>query len=201
MHFVRGAPRPVASVAILPGAFNPPTVAHLALIEAGRERAGQVICVVPRELPHKRFEGATFDERVQMLDRIAASGYDFDVAISDGGLFIEIARECRAAFQRDVNVAFLCGRDTAERITGWDYGYAGAINQMLEEFRLLVADRRGRFQPPPGLDHAIELLPGRADVDTISSTEIRRRIEQGEPWADLVPEAIHDLVGRIYERR
>src|SRR5450759_5952675 len=105
MEFVRGAPRG-STVGILAGAFNPPTVAHLALIDAARSRVDQVICVLPREFPHKQYQGATLEGRLQMLDRLAAE-HGFGVAVTERGLFIDIAREARAAFPGSVDVAFL----------------------------------------------------------------------------------------------
>ncbi len=198
MEFIRGAPRG-STVGILAGAFNPPTVAHLALIDAARSRVDQVICVLPREFPHKQYEGATLEGRLRMLDRVSAE-HAFDVAVTEGGLFIDIAREARAAFGSRIDVAFLCGRDAAERILTWDYGRSGTIESMLEEFRLLVADRGGPFAPPPHLAHRIDPLETAIDVNAISSSEVRRRIESGQPWRELAPPCIHDLVPLIYGR-
>ncbi len=198
MEFIRGGARG-ASAGILAGAFNPPTIAHIALIEAARPYVDQVICVLPREFPHKQYHGATPAQRVEMLDSIAA-GHPIDVAVAERGLFIDIARETRAAFGCPVDIAFLCGSDAAERILTWDYGHPGAIQSMLEEFRLLVADRDTVFRPRPELVSRIGALPVPAGVSSISSTEVRRRIAAGEPWRELVPPEIHHLVPRIYGR-
>src|SRR5215831_3110182 len=171
MEFVRGRPggtRP----GILAGAFNPPTIAHLALIDAAEPYVDQVICVLPREFPHKSYDGATLAERLEMLDRIAAER-TIDVAVAGRGLFIDIARETRAAFARPVDIAFICGSDAAERILTWDYGHPGAIERMLEEFRLLVADRDTVVQPRPDLARRMELLAIPAGVGSMSSTDVR----------------------------
>ena len=198
MEFVCGGPRGTRP-GILAGAFNPPTIAHLALIEAAQPYVDQVICVLPREFPHKSYHGATLAERLEMLDRIAAER-QIDVAVAERGLFIEIAREARTAFARPVDIAFICGSDAAERILTWDYGHPGAIEEMLEEFRLLVADRDTVFQPRPDLARGMEALAIPAGVTSMSSTDVRRRIAAGEPWHELVPRQIHDLVTSIYGR-
>jgi len=198
MDFVRGGPRGTRP-GILAGAFNPPTIAHLALIDAAQPFVDQIIAILPREFPHKRYHGATLDERLEMLDRIAA-GHPIDVAVAEHGLFIDIAREARTAFGRPIDIAFLCGSDAAERILTWDYGHPGAIERMLDEFRLLVADRDTVFQPRPDLARRIGALSIPAGVGSISSTEVRRRIAAGEPWYELVPPEIHDLVTTIYGR-
>src|SRR5436190_11416331 len=194
MEFVRGEPGPARSLAILAGAFNPPTIAHLALIDAAQGHVDRTLCVIPREFPHKHFHGATLEQRLEMLDRISAAGYAFDVAVSDSGLFIDMARECRRAFQHDVDVAFLCGRDAAERIVAWDYGDERAIERMLNEFRLMVAARGGHYEPPESIAHRIEQLRTSLDVDAVSSTEVRRRIAGAETWEELVPDPARDMV-------
>src|ERR1700722_19308460 len=95
------------SIAVLSGAFNPLTRAHLALVDAGLSVADEVVCVVPRSYPHKTFEGAAFEERLEML-RQAQGGYQ--VVVTEGGLFVDIARELRRT-RPDARIDFLCGRD------------------------------------------------------------------------------------------
>lgn len=158
-----------------------------------------VACVVPRAYPHKEFSGADFQERVEML---AALGYP--VLASDRGLFIEIAREFRrdVAAGADVELHFLCGRDAAERIVGWDYGdTVEGIERQLSEYRLLVAARQGEYEAPSHVRHGVSNLTMEAGYDEVSSTLVRELLAQGnEGWRQHVPEAIHDLVRRIYSR-
>jgi nicotinate (nicotinamide) nucleotide adenylyltransferase len=181
-------------IGILAGAFNPVTRAHVALAEAAREVVDEIVCVLPRDYPHKEWHGAQLDERVDMLRRTGS----FDrVEITRGGLFIEIARELH---QPGAELHFICGRDAAERVLHWDYGDAGAVSRMLQEFRLLVASRDGHFDPPGHLRHAIRPLKVGKSLDEISSTEVRRRIASGEEWRHLVPETIVEIVHEIYVR-
>lgn len=186
------------TVGILAGAFNPVTRAHLALVDAGLQVVDEVVCVVPRAYPHKTFEGADFEDRLTML-RAAARRYE--IATTEGGLFIEIAREIRRARRLSTadEIYFLCGRDAAERILGWDYGAPDAAARMLKEFRLLVAARHGEFTAPEQFKSRVRPLRIAGGFDDLSSTEVRRRIATGEPWEHLVPEAMIDLVRRIYK--
>jgi nicotinate (nicotinamide) nucleotide adenylyltransferase len=180
-------------VGVLAGAFNPVTCAHIALAEAALKAVDEVICVVPRAYPHKHFHGAALENRVEMLRRAGAGRYR--VEITEGGLFVDIARELR---RTETEIAFVCGRDAAERIIHWDYGEAGAIEKMLDEFSLLVAERGGKYEAPAHLRHRVRHLELAQDFSGVSSTEVRRRIAAGEPWEHLVPEAISDQVLRIY---
>src|SRR5438105_12585441 len=139
MEFRRRAAGRLAQLGILPGAFNPPTVAHVALARAALNSSDvdEVVFVLPRQLPHKEFSGATLEQRLEMIAAVAIDPA-FSVALTEGGLFIDIAEECRAAYGHAVRLRFLCGRDAAERIVNWDYGHPGAFANMLTRFDLLV---------------------------------------------------------------
>jgi len=197
LEFYRQTFQKPRKVGILAGSFNPPTVAHLELADAASRCVDLVLYVVPRVFPHKEYSGATLEQRIGMLD---AAGLDIPhaIAASSQGLFIDIARETREHFGAGVELAFICGRDAAERILNWDYGRAGVVKEMLGEFELLVAPRGGQFAPWEEFRHRIHLLPIRAGHEAVSSTEVRERIARGEPWEHLVPEKIREQVKRIY---
>jgi cytidyltransferase-like protein len=182
----------VKRTGVLAGAFNPMTRAHLALAEAAARTVDEVICVVPRVYPHKEFHGAALEDRIEML---RAAGGSYGVKTTAGGLFIDIARELRSP---DSEILFICGRDAAERIIRWDYGEAGAIERILEEFSLLVAEREGTYDPPAHLRHRVHRLELDNDWSGVSSTEVRRRIAAGEPWEHMVPGPIVNRVRTIY---
>ncbi|MBZ5724283.1 MAG: hypothetical protein LAP87_04740 [Acidobacteriia bacterium] len=198
LHRAAGHPR---LLAVLPGTFNPVTVAHLALAQAALARVEEVLFVLPRAFPHKEYSGASFEDRAAML-RAALGGHPaFSLAASQRGLFVEIARECRDCYGADVQLAFLCGRDAAERAAGWDYGRPGAWDEMLRHFDLLVAAREGEYQPPERLRSAIRRLELTGEYDHVSATEVRERIARGQPWEHLVPPAVRELAREIYRQR
>jgi len=184
-------------VGVLPGSFNPPTIAHIELAHAAAAHVDEVVCVLPRVFPHKEYFGASLAERVELL-RSVGLAVPHSIAVSDQGLFIDIARECREHFGEQTTLYFLCGRDAAERIMTWDYGRAGVVEEMLEEFQLLVAPRGGRFRPPGKLRHRVHELNLGSEHGDVSSTEVRERIAVGESWEHLVPKPIAQRVREIY---
>ena len=200
MEFFRRAEGRPSRLAVLPGTFNPITVAHLELARAALPLVDEVVFVLPRILPHKEYEGASFDQRLVMLEAAAGGHPRFSIAAADHGLFVEIAQECRDAYTFDVWLTFLCGRDAAERIAGWDYGRPGVFVEMLRQFDLLVAARSGEYTPPPEFRHAVRPLPLSGSFDHVSATGIRDRIARGERWEHLVPAAIRSFVATIYSR-
>ena len=199
MRIVRRPGSP-ARLGVLPASFNPPTIAHVALIQAAAAHVDEVLCVLPREFPHKLYSGATLEQRLAMLKAIETATAPFSIAVSEGGLFIEIARECNDAYGPETELLFICGRDAAERIISWDYGEPHAVDQMLQRFGLLVASRGGPYSPPPHLGDRIFPLAMAPGVESVSSSEVRERIARGEPWEHLVPGAIVGIVQGTYGR-
>lgn len=197
MWFYRRQAATPARLGILPGSFNPPTIAHLQLAEAAAPYVDELLWVVPSVFPHKDYFGATLEERLELLGRIETA-IPTAVAATEGGLFLDIARECRFSYGPETRLYFLCGRDAAERILTWDYGRPGVVEDMLGEFELLVAPRSGRIEVPEPFRGRIHRLEGAPPLDRVSSTDVRERIQRGEPWEHLVPGGIVERVREIY---
>lgn len=201
MEFIRRANVPTSQtplrLGILPGSFNPPTIAHLGLLEAARPHVDELLCVIPRAFPHKDFHGARLEQRLEML-LAAGLPAECSIAVSERGLFSEIAEECRVTYAVPLRPVFICGRDAAQRIVEWNYGREGAIEEMLLRFELLVAPRGGHYEPPAPLRLSIHRLPVTEDRMHVSSTEVRERLRRGEPWEHLVPEALVPTIRSLY---
>ncbi len=189
---------PAQRFGILPGAFNPPTVAHLALAEAALKKVDRVIFVLPETLPHKDYSGVSFETRWDLLRKATAHDSRFQAESTKGGLLIEIARELRSRLPQNSQLEFLCGRDAAERIVNWPYESPDDFLHMLREFGLLVAPRAGDYVVPERYRHRIATVPLAPEYQAMSATEVRRSIQQGGSWRHLVPAAIQDSVARLY---
>ncbi len=184
-------------MALFPGAWNPPTVAHVAMARAALRYVDETIWLLPRAFPHKGFEGASFGQRIDMLCRIARAERGFSVAVCEGGLYFEMAREAEETLGTGAEISLLCGKDAAERIAGWDYGRPGVFDEMVDRYRLLVAERAGDYLPEARhTERVVRVVLG--EFDEVSSTELRRRIAGGMDWRHLAPEAIADAAIRIY---
>ena len=187
------------SLGIFPGAFNPPTNAHLALADAARtqHRLDQVVFLLPRVFPHKQFVGAPFEDRLALLEVALSGSPNFAMASSEEGLFIEIARLFREACASSVELFLLCGRDAARRIAEWDYGEGPEFASQLEEFQLLVGSRQGVYRPPQEYRGRIHLIDLPTSLDQVSSSALRQAIEEGRAWKQFVPQAVaREIVAR-----
>src|SRR3954467_12210257 len=98
MDFYLRATRVPASLAILPGAFNPPTRAHMAMAESALSAVDEVLFVLPRVFPHKEYSGADFEDRLALLRAALAGNERYSLASSERGLFIDLAREASADY-------------------------------------------------------------------------------------------------------
>lgn len=168
----------------------------MAMAEAALQVVDHVLLVLPRTLPHKQYDGVSFDQRLSMLQTVAACREGTTVAVSERGLYFEIAEEAQEVFP-SAELHLLCGRDAAERMVGWDYGEPGVADRMLQRFQLLVAPRQGAFEPPPNIEYAVSHLRN-VEFNECSATLVRARIKAGENWRELVPDEIADLVRRWY---
>ncbi|HYO83222.1 MAG TPA: adenylyltransferase/cytidyltransferase family protein [Bryobacteraceae bacterium] len=194
MRLIGEVPCHAQHIGIFPGTFNPPTRAHLALAEAALRHLDHVLLVLPGALPHKSWgSGATPEQRLEMLDRICRQKAGVSAAASTGGLYIEIADDAASAFPAS-RISVICGRDAAERILAWDYGRPGVAEDFLQRFELIVAGRKGWFQPPDTLSHRVRLVDA-GPWDDCSSSLVRDRVPGSEL---LIPDEIVDLVAAIY---
>ncbi|GIX47638.1 MAG: putative nicotinate-nucleotide adenylyltransferase [Candidatus Tectimicrobiota bacterium] len=183
---------------VLGGAYNPITLAHLAMADTARAAFGlhEVLFLLPQAPPHKPLVGATLEQRLDMMQLAVADRPYAAVGLCSHGLFIEIYEALAEVYRPLPEVFFLTGRDAAERVLTWPYDDAeAALRQMFTAFQLIVCDRNGAFVLPddPRLApyrHRIHRCVLPPPYRHISSTAVRERCRQGLPIDDLVPAVV-----------
>jgi nicotinate-nucleotide adenylyltransferase len=198
LRFRYREPLTTGKIGLLPGAFNPPTVAHAAVAREARGQHGldQVVFLLPEVFPHKGYEGATFEDRLAMLGAVVEGKEGFAVASSDKGLFVDIARQARETCGPQVEIYLICGLDAAERVWGWDYGEGRSFAGQLEEFQLLVASRGSEYTVPAAYEGRIHGINLPDSLETISSTSVREAVAAGKPFRAWVDEQVADRIER-----
>lgn len=193
-------PAPVR-LGVLGGAYNPITLAHLAVAEAAKTHfdIDEVLFLLPQVPPHKTIFGASLEQRLEMMRLAVEDAPHAAVGLSSHGLFVDMYEGLLAVYPQRPEVFFLTGRDAAERILAWHYDDAeGALKRMFGAFQFIVCSRQGPFRLPddpllaPYRDriHSCPLPPQAGSgppVDAISATEVRQRCERRLPIDDLVP--------------
>lgn len=187
-------------VGLLPGTYNPPTMAHIALGEAAQRRfdLDQVVQVIPRLLPHKQIERPTVEHRLEWIAELARLRKGWAACACEAGLVVDMVDALRREIGEACELFVIAGRDAAERFATWDYGDREAFSDQLNRFTLLVGGRGGSYLVAP--EHAGRILPfeiAPAHAETASSA-VRSAIARGEDWDHLVPAEIHHGVAAAY---
>lgn len=188
-------------VAVLPSAFNPPTRAHLGLLELGRAEEGisAVAALLSTTNVDKHLFGAPLAHRVGMLLALGERRPWLAVLGTNAARLADQGLALTTAFP-GVGFDFIVGFDTLVRL--FDPKYYTDMGRELAAFfarHRVLATNRGQanadavrdFCLEPGVrpfaDHVLvrELDPERA---WMSSTSARGHISQGEVAPALAPE-------------
>ena len=222
---VPGSPQPRGTIIVFPGSFNPPTIAHLALLKQAREFALHqalpetnrsktvlVYAAISRHIVDKEHV-----ERPLMLDRIMLLQMILQrhlpgagIMLFNRGLYVEQAEAVRTSFPEVERLFFLIGFDKIVQILDPRYydNRDSALNELFKLAELLVAPRGGadaddltdllrqaQNQPFAQYIHALPFDPAYRDI---SSTRIRQHADE---YAHDVPAEVQRFIceTHVYE--
>jgi nicotinate-nucleotide adenylyltransferase len=183
------------------------------LARYSREQAklDEVIFVLSRVLPNKPSVKVSVEQRLEMM-RLGSSDIPYiSLGVCSHGLFLDICTGLQQIYSQNLEIFFITGRDAAERILTWPYDDpAVALAKMFASFQLLVFERQGKFQLPEDplvqkYRNRIRPLEMEENLDRISSTAVRQRVNQGRSITKLVPREVaafiqkHGLYGDFAE--
>jgi nicotinamide-nucleotide adenylyltransferase len=200
-----------APLLLLPGSYNPPTTAHLALARASLQTMPQasLSLVLGTTIINKEgTERATLLDRLVLLDQIARRTGKLGVFLTNQGLFVEQAKAARAAFPRASEILFVVGYDKIEQIFDARYyeDRDAALTELFALASFLVAPRAGHeaadvaaLLRQPGnqqFQELVRVLPFPGDYREVSSSQIRAALAAQQanqtnlktsPLAELLP--------------
>jgi len=199
----------VARIGILGGSFNPPHLAHLVCAsEAAAQLSLDRVLLTPVAAPpHKEAEQDPGPQARLELCRLAIAGDErlgvCDLEVRRGGpsYTVDTLKELHARTPED-HLTFIVGGDIALGLPSWH-----EPETVLGLARLAVAERSGAGREEIAgrlSQHFGELAAQTVFFDMprldISSSQIRRRVAQGEPIRYLVPDCVaeHIARGRLY---
>ncbi len=142
VRFDGGAPTAHGFV-VLPSAFNPPTLAHLALLAVGSDATGlQPAAMLTTRNVAKGIHGASLPHRVGMLLAAHEATPLLAVLVANVARFVDQAAALRETFI-GAQIDFVAGYDTLVRI--FDPGYYSNMDAELRTFfaahRIVVTNR------------------------------------------------------------
>jgi cytidyltransferase-like protein len=201
-------PSSAGRVALLPGSFDPITVAHATLAEQAAARADLVVLVYAvRTLPK---EGGgpppllSPQERLRVLRQFADPRSGHTVGVASRGL---LAEQVAAASDRfpGARLWVVMGSDKALQLLDpkWYEDRDASLSALFERAGVLYAERAGQEGVVQAAlrraeNRAWRDLFERLDLDpavaAISSRAVRERLLAGDDVRSLVPEAAHEAV-------
>lgn len=181
-----------APLLILPGSYNPPTIAHLALAQASLHAvpgARLFLSLGTTIINKEQAERATLLDRLLLLDQIVQGRGNPGVLLTNRGLYVEQAEALRAAFPEASALHFVVGFDKIEQIFDARYyqDRDAALTQLFALASFLVAPRASHEAPDLAallnqpanrpFQAFARLLPFPAAYRGIASSEIRAAFE------------------------
>jgi nicotinic acid mononucleotide adenylyltransferase len=173
---------------LLPGAFNPPTMAHLALALASlRAIPGAQLSFTlgTTTINKEQTERAILLDRLLLLDQIARRVGNLGVMLTNRGLYVEQAAAARAAFPQMTDLYFVVGYDKIEQIFDARYYHDrdAALTALFSLAKLLVAPRASHEEADVNrllnrpenraFQGAIRLIPFPVEYRDIASSQVR----------------------------
>ena len=209
--FVRRAPdglRGAGTLICLSASFNPITLAHLGLVEAGSRLVapGEVLLLLSVANVDKAVVGLDLERRIRLLLRVAEGRPEMSVALVSHGRFVDKARALASRYPAGTRLVFLLGLDTLLRLFDPKY-YTNREREMATLFSACEVVAAARWpdraeavaqfllQPHVALHapriHCVELSDA---VAPVSATAVRDRLSRGEDVTDFVPPEILPLL-------
>ena len=189
---------------IFSGSFNPITVAHTKMFEEAQARfqLDELLLLLAKANVDKDVFGLPLAGRILTLKRYAENQSDVSIGISSHGRYIDKVEALKAIYPVGTEFHFIVGYDTLVRIFDPKY-YTDVhteLHHLFSQCRFIVANRDGvsietiqQFLAQPNLKPYISSVTYLILPDfyaEVSSTEVRKRIAQGDTISHLVPPVI-----------
>jgi nicotinamide-nucleotide adenylyltransferase len=190
------------SLVVLPGSFNPPHRAHLALIDAAREAAGAdaaAFVMSARTVDKERVTGMWLEDRLWLLCRLSEA--TTSVVVTNRGLYVEQAAALHELCPQLTSLTFVTGFDKIVQIFDARYydDRTAALDELFARASFLVAPRgeattrdlAALRRRPENAAYADKVsgISVAADLSPISSTRARELGDLSD-----VPEAVGEFV-------
>lgn len=187
---------------MLGGTFDPPHLGHLVAAEEARVQLNlaRVVFVPAGTPPHKLNEPVTpVEHRVEMVMRAVASNPYFSVSLIDverpgPSYTVEMLQRLREQWGDDTELYFIMGMDSLADMPNWH-----KPQQIVKLCRLAVVSRPGYEADLGQLEAVIPGITSRVNYVSmplleISSTELSRRVHQGQTIRYYVPAEVEAYI-------
>ncbi len=193
---------------IFSGSFNPLTIAHIKLVEEACKQyhLDEILLLLAKSNVDKDVYGLPLAGRMLILKAYAETQPYISIGVSSHGRYIDKVSALKTIYPPQTDFSFIVGYDTLVRI--FDPKYYKNLHEELQllfsQCRLIAANREEtdisaiqQFLSQTSIQAYRQhvdylLLPD--DYAEISSTDVRRRLENGKPISHLVPPIVAEFL-------
>jgi len=213
--WIRRISRPLARLGVFPASFNPLTRAHVEIVARARAQFHlEGVALLPGLTnADKRAYEAPLEDRTAMVLMAFASDPTIAIGVASHPFFADLILPLRREYATS-EIFFIVGSDTFERVLDREGRYLGRYYTPYPDRRAVLEDlfskshmivvARGAF-PCSALERLLDEEVARfrsriaclelpEEVRGISATDVRRRLQAGEPIVALVPEAVEHYI-------
>ena len=218
IELIKVAEKTGSRLGVFASSFNPPTVAHVELMQRAAEAfsLGEILALAGVANADKLQYECSLEDRLAMLALTLADVPRVSIGLSSHAFYADMVEALGRVCPPDTDLQFIVGFDTFERVLDVEDRYTKryyrgfssrieALQYLFGRSSFIVAGRAGA-----GL-HSVKLLveretavpPGRVlyldfptDLGELSATEVRKRRRAGRPIKGLVPGAVEDYIQR-----
>lgn len=197
---LRSPARVPRRLAVVSGAFHPPTLAHRALARAAlRAGADAALFALGTVTLDKKAAGLPLEARLELLDELSRDDDRLGIVVHNAGLYADQAVALRRAMPDIRDLVFVVGMDKLPQLLDPRYyadierdlarlfararlwvaprGDAGYREFLAQVSRTVVAGHRDR----------LSWLPLARRWRTVSATDVRAALERGDAEIDTLP--------------
>jgi len=201
---------------VFASSFNPPTIAHLELMNRAAEAFSldEILALAGNANADKLDYECALENRLAMLMLAFADQPRTSIGLSSRAFYVDMIEALERVYPRETDLHFIVGFDTFERVLDLEGRYTEryyrrfnsrieVLQHVFGHARLIVAGRSGA-----GLDSVTRLVerepvlpPERVlyldfpdDLGQLSATAVREDRRAGKPITGLVPPAIEEYI-------
>ncbi|MEK6322006.1 MAG: nicotinate-nicotinamide nucleotide adenylyltransferase [Acidobacteriota bacterium] len=216
IEIIKRAEATGSRLGVFASSFNPPTVAHVELMQRAAEAFAldETLALAGNANADKLDYECTIEDRLAMLTLTFADQQRTSIGLSSHGFYVDMIDALERVYTRETDLHFIVGFDTFERVLDLEHRYTEryyrrfssrieALEHLFARGSFIVAGRSGA-----GLDSVTRLverepaLPSErvlyldfpTDLGELSATAVRKNRRAGRPIKGLVPAAVEEYI-------
>jgi nicotinate-nucleotide adenylyltransferase len=180
------------------GTFDPPHIGHVAVARQLAETGDldEVVWIPSRRPPHKPDDGvAPPSLRLEMVKAVTEGEEgqkwsDLELAREGPSYTVDTLRALRSEYP-GVDLVLILGTDQFAELSTWR-----EPEEVARLASLWILAREGQDPGDVDLGVEVEWTPARVSRVDVSSSDVRRRIREGEPFHHLIPACVAEVIER-----